>query len=368
MAAGFDSFGLQELIARPEDALRLAGLAMAEGQRIPGYQGEYFRYYIGDAVAVVRTMSDPESGEPVLLGIDTHAVSKCVWDCRVERDVTPHGADPLSRRVLVSGNPGEGSAVVDVLCAEVLPVIREGSILRLNMAGFPLRVDYSADRCNSVIEAQEDTVLLQGVVKDAKVGETYLGMEPLTKFLSVTASTPLGDVELCHPMNLVAEGQRDNVKPGAVVSALCRLSGNAAVGEYAGGIVFSEENNLQLLQDAFLRGGWRRLTPALRGDCIGTFLQNRQEGADQTLALLEIVGAQMREAGFTVCTLGVVAGVDHGDPPPFGTGTRCLMLGSAPSQFAFLCFAALDSLNRIREIVITNDSRYDCEPDLAYRA
>lgn len=37
MAAYFESFGLRELAAAPEDAFRLASLAMAEGQRIPGY-------------------------------------------------------------------------------------------------------------------------------------------------------------------------------------------------------------------------------------------------------------------------------------------------------------------------------------------
>ena len=84
-----------------------------------------------------------------------------------------------------------------------------------------------------MVEAQQNASLLQGVVKDAKVGESYLGLEPLTRFVSVTVSTPLGDVELCHPMELVAEGQRDLVKPGSVVSALCELSGNCAAGEYA---------------------------------------------------------------------------------------------------------------------------------------
>ena len=40
MALRLDSFNLTELAARPEDAFRLASLAMAEGQRIPGYGGD----------------------------------------------------------------------------------------------------------------------------------------------------------------------------------------------------------------------------------------------------------------------------------------------------------------------------------------
>ena len=88
MAVRFDSFSLTEMTAKPEDAFRLASLIMAEGQRVQGYAGDYYRYYMGDAMAVVRTMLDPESGEELLLGMDTHAVSKSQWTCRVEKDLT----------------------------------------------------------------------------------------------------------------------------------------------------------------------------------------------------------------------------------------------------------------------------------------
>lgn len=364
MAVRFDSFSLTEMTAKPEDAFRLASLIMVEGQRVQGYAGDYYRYYMGDAMAVVRTMLDPESGEELLLGMDTHAVSKSQWTCRVEKDLTAEGADPLQRRLLVRGESGEDSAVVDVLCADALPSIEPGCVIQLNMAGFPLRVDYSEGPCRSVVSAQEDTVLLQGVVKDAKVGESYLGMEPLTKFLSVTVSTPLGDIELCHPMDLVKQSQTESIRPGAVVSALCHLSGDAAAGAYAGGIVFSEENALIVLRQFFQKGGAVRLRPILRSDCACTFLENRQEGEENALALLDMVGVQMREAGFTACVPGKLTGVDQENPPPAGkTGQRCLLLGSGPDQFAFICLLETDSLGRVREILITNDSRYDCEPE-----
>ena len=70
MALRLDSFGLAELAAKPEDAFRLAGLAMAEGSRLPGYGGDYYRLRMGDAQVVVRTGRDRESGQEELLGID----------------------------------------------------------------------------------------------------------------------------------------------------------------------------------------------------------------------------------------------------------------------------------------------------------
>jgi len=356
MAARLDSFGLTELAAKPEDAFRLASLAMAEGERVAGYRGDYYRYRMGDAVAVMRVMNDPETGQEELLGMDTHAASGCVWECEVVRDVTPEGADPMSRRVLVRCGGGADRAVVDLVCAEVLPSIEEGSRLRLGMAAFPLRVSYGPGESSGVVEAQEDTVLLQGVVKDAKVGETFLGMEPLTKFLSVTVSTRMGDVELCHPMEMVPEEQKDSVRPGAVASAYCVLSGDAAVGLYAGGLVFDEGADLRVLARFFQRGDVERLRPILRSDCAAVFLENRQEGLENAMTLLELVRRDLCEAGLSHCTPGVVTSSG-------GRGRRLLLLGNGQGGFAFLCRLDLDSLGRVREVRITNDP--GCEFELA---
>ena len=78
-----------------------------------------------------------------------------------------------------------------------------------------------------------------------------------------------------------------------------------------------------------------------------------------------MVGGQLREAGFTACVPGRLTGVDRENPPSMGkTGQRCLLLGSGPDAFAFVCLVETDSLGRAWEVLITNDSRYDCEPDL----
>ena len=355
MAARLDSFALAELAARPEDAFRLAELAMAEGSRIPGYGGDYYYYKIGDAAAVIRTRLDPESGQEELLGMDTHAASRCQWTCRVVKDVTTEEADPLSRRVLVRREDGEDLAVVDLVCAGVLPDLREGDELRLNMVGFPLRISYDEGESTGVVEAQRETVLLQGVVRDAKVGETFLGMEPLTKFVSVTVSTRMGDVELCHPMELAAESQRDLVKPGTVVSALCVLSGNCAVGEYAGGVVFDEAHDLAALGRFFREGGAERLRPMLRSDCACMFLENQQEGPENALALLSMVQRDLLEAGLRRCVPGVLTGEG-------ARGRKCLLLGNEEG-FAFLCLLELDSLGRVKEVRITNDPGIEFETE-----
>lgn len=355
MAQQLNSFGLKDLTAKPEDAFRLASLAMAEGSRIPGYGGDYYYYRIGDAAVVIHTRLDPETGDEELLGMDTHAASKSEWSCYVTKDVTPEGADPLARRVLVRPETGGDSAVIDLVCADVLPDVREGDELRLNMAGFPLRVSYDEGKSEGVVEAQEDTVLLQGEVKDAKVGETYFGMEPLTKFISVTVSTNMGDIELCHPMELVPESQRGLVRPGAVVSALCVLSGNCAAGEYAGGIVFDEEHDFAVLSAFFRDGRAERLRPLLHSDCVCTFLENRQEEPPNALALLTLVRQDLAAAGLGRCVPGVLASEGQ-------RGRKCLLLGN-DEGYAFICLLELDSLGRVKELTITNDPAYEFEPE-----
>lgn len=351
MALRLDSFGLTELAARPEDAFRLASLAMAEGTRLPGYGGDYYRLRMGDAQVVVRTGRDRAGGQEELLGMDTHAESGCVWTVRVEKELA--GADALSRRVLAGREDGPEQAVVELLCPDVLPSIQAGDTLRLNMAGFPLRISYDAGESSGVVEAGEDAALLQGLVKDAKVGETYLGMEPLTRFVSVTVSTAMGDVELCHPMDMVAENQRELVRPGAVVSALCVLSGDCAVGAYAGGLLFGQEQNFRLLADFFRRGGTERLRPLLRSDCAVRFLDNRQEGVENALTLLELVGRDLA-AGLRCVRPGVLTGQGQ-------RGRPCLLLGEGAERFALLCRMDTDSLGRVRELEIGRDPDWEFE-------
>ena len=359
MAVRFDSFSLSEMVAKPDDAFRLCSLAMAGGPRVSGYGGDYFRMYLGDAMVTVRTMHDITTGEELLLGMDTHAVSDCVWDCRVLKDVTPKEVDPLSRRLLVQVDGCEHIALVDVLCADVLPEYAVGMPLKLNVVAFPMRLVYSETGKGKVVEATEDGILLEGIVKDAKVGESYMGLEMMTKFARVTIETSMGDIELCHPLDMVSDDQRDLVKNGAVVSAYCHLSGDAAVDKYTGGIIYSEKQDLIVLSDFFRTGDLHRLRPIMRSDCVSMFLKNRQEGQEMSLSLLDEVGKDLREAGLQHGVLGRVTGGEGLSRP----GQPCLLLGNGnEGEYAFLCLLDVDSLGRIRSLNITNDARYEFEP------
>ncbi len=368
MAAKFENFGLMDLVARPEDAFRLASLAMAEGQRIRGYRGDYFRCYVGDATVVVRAMPDPDSGEDQLLGMDTHAASPCLWNVTVERDVTAPDADPLSRQVLVRGETGKDTAVVSLVCADVLPALKSGTPLRMSVVGFPLRVVYSDDGCEPVVEAQEDTVLLQGQVTDVAVGETYFGMEPLTRFIRTVVATPLGPVELCHLAEMVPEEQKDLVRVGATVSAFCVLSGDVAVGDYAAGILYGEKPDLTCLREAFLAEDAGRLRPILHSQCQCRMehMDLAVQGAEETIAALQGMMDAVGSSGVDV-DFGRITGVDDGEDGARLAGRGCLLLGDTayPGYYALLCLIETDSVGRIRQVTVTNDQRYEFEQDFS---
>lgn len=364
MATKFENFGLTEMVAKHEDLLRLCSLTMAQGQRVRAYTGDYFRMYMGDAISVVRVMPDPDTGDDMLLGIDTHAVSDCEWDCEIVADVTPDGADTMARQLLVRVDGCEDIASVSVLCSQVVPSLAPGKRIRLNMAALPMRVVYSEKGTPHVVEPQEDTVVLQGTVKDVRVGEVLMGMELISKYISATVTTSMGDLELCHSLDVVPEEQKDLVKVGAAVSAVCVLSGDAAVGEYAGGITYGEEQDLALLADIFTNGNALRAFAAMHMDCAVTFMENRQEGTDLSLPLLLTVADQLRQAGICRAVPARITGVDETGEniPKYTPGKRCLLLGDEQGRFAFLCYIDVNSLGRITELIITNDSRYDVEP------
>ena len=399
MATAFENFGLTDLVAKPEDALRLATLAAVDGNKIRGYGGNYFQYRMGDAYVVVRTAMDYDTNESELLGMDTHAASDCVWECSLVEDVTPPDFDPLERRVLVESATG-GMATVDLVNADVLPAFYPGTPLRLNMAAFPQWVDYAADEagyvalqktkrdgenlvlapggifaCGYVLkndpqapptDLEEDFVLLRGVVKDVKVGETYMGMEPMTTFIRSTVETRFGDVEVCHLAEQVAEDQKDLVKVGSTLSCLCILSGDPAIGNYAGGIFHNEEEDLLLLRNFFENGGADRLRPALHTDCIyhSDYSGQDLKGVEPTISLLKDVESALDDESRYFAYPARITRVEEGDGPAplFGAGKSCLLLAQGgPEQYVALCFVVTDSVGRIKELHLSQDGRYHFE-------
>lgn len=402
MAGRFDTFSLQELIAKPEDAFRLATLAADQGRELRAYGGSYYRYDLGDARLSVRAAKNYETGELELCGMDIALRDAPLWELTAVGDLTDPGADTLSRTLLLRRSDGEGLFAAALVNADVLPRF-EGPV-RLGVSGQAVRVDYypegtpPSDRlpdgvlvpCGYLLATQSaraaaslmdpltdadfdltlSTVQLRGVVKDAQVGETYMGLEQMTVFVRIRVETIYGDLDICHPTAMVAEDQRDLVKPGSVVSVLCELTADAAVGRYEGGIEFGEEQDLALLRQFFEHGGADRLRPALHGECeyLSEYSGSRLDGVEATIALLKDVEAALDEESryfaYPAHILRVQEDPSQAEPAAYGPGKAFLLLAQGgPERYVALCFIETDSLGRIKTIYLSRDGRYIFQRD-----
>ena len=195
-----------------------------------------------------------------------------------------------------------------------------------------------------------------------KIGAFLAGL-PL---LAATASCD-DWFEIMPQSEMVAEEQKDLVRVGATASALCQLSGDAAVGEYAGGVVLGEEQDLVLLREFFLHGGAQRLRAVMHSQCryVNDYAGVVREGADHVTALLRDMERDM--AGKWAVSRGRIVSVEQTgeEPPACPPGKRCLLLAPAdqPEQYAALCLVETDSLGRIRCLTLSRDPRYDFEPE-----
>ena len=130
------------------------------------------------------------------------------------------------------------------------------------------------------------------------------------------------------------------------------LAGDAAAGLYAGGAVFDEAHDLALLARFFRQGDVERLRPVLRSDCAVTFLENRQEGVENALSLLELAGRDLAAAGLGCLRPGVLTAAGQ-------RGRPCLLVGEDEERFALLCRMDTDSLGRVRELEIGRDPDWE---------
>jgi len=398
MAGMFECFSLEELIAKPEDAFRLASLAAAQGREVKGYCGTYHQLDMGDARLSVRTINNYETGELDLSGMDISLLDAPIWELEVAGDVTDERLDPLSRTLLLRRPDGEGLFAADVVNADVLPCFT--GRMRLGVSAQAVRLDYlPADTapserlpygvlvpCGYLMTTQSvraaavlmdpitdldlpqsmNYAQLRGIVKSVKVGETDMGMEAMTYFIRTTVETIYGDLEICHPITMVPEDQKDLVKEGSVVSLLCAMVADAAVEGYAKGVEYGEAQDLSLLRHFFENGGADRLRPALHSNCeyISEYSDSRLDGIEETIALLKDVEAALDEESryyaYPAHIVSVDSDPDADDRPAYSAGKPCLLLAQGgPEKYVAICFIETDSVGRIRTIYLSRDGRYN---------
>lgn len=336
MAWNLHCYGLEYLDETQEDRQGLLAYIAQHAKVFNGYRGIYLNYYMNSVQYCLSAMKN-ESDRYEVINIDVHNTGREVWTCKVKRLLISEGIDLLANRVMVSPEDDESFAVVELINSDILPSCEKGETIRFQVTGQALEVHYY-DNEEEYIQAEgidigkdhpvlkpgkltngdgmiiptgfmsqhfvrkdqtekreidpevDSYCAVRGIVKRLRVRDVKLEDKMASRYISCLIDTQFGELPIVHTLDMVKDEEREQLKEGAIVSAVCVLSGDALIYDYDQGIVLNEENNRKLLRSCFnSRGGWDRLCTALAENCRyeseGSGM--RIQGKDKIIAFLK---------------------------------------------------------------------------------
>ena len=409
MPSYLENFGLGFLAESEESIRGIMGYTAQNGKAIFGYYGmPYLQMGYGDPEMIARVVDDPETGDHILTGMDTHAAGPCIWKARISSaNIDRKDADLLQKRIIVNKADGSGGmAVVNLINADVLPSFLEGELIEMQMIGLPVFVQYfqneneyaeenrdaKTGKCfllsDGMIfpsgllqnhdphgdhfeenEDDDDLVLVRGTVKKLYHGVFKLGEVQQNSYIRCIIDTEFGELELAHTFEQVEEACRGNIRVGAIVSCVCVLSGDVAIYDYENGKVLDEKNDLALLRAVFSGGDPQRLGAALNEDVIFTSESNGRQysGKQAVIDRISTVTTRIKDDPENKCFAhyATITKIQDGEAPlPYGPGARCLALAyGEPKNYEGIAFIDIDKDGRIEKLTISTSPRYHFQVD-----
>jgi len=335
MAWNMHCYGIKGMAESRDDHMSLLAYMAGEAKPIPAYSGHYLNYYMKSVQFCLQAKRTEEKHYDIC-GSDTHNTDTRVWACKV-KSVLKSDRDPLmSKRLLVTSLDDDSMAVIELINADILPNYDEDDIIRFQVIAQGIRAKYYLDeeqyhqaegfdikpghptlkpgrmsaamgsllpfgflnqhlvreegKPRPEVDYDEDLLVqVTGIAKAFAVKDVVFEGELMTQYVSCLIDTPFGELPLVHTFDEVPEELRDNLKAGAVVTAVCTLSGDVMIHDYENGIILNTENNLKLFKSAF--GGkeqWPRLYPVLDEKCHYNSEGSNKEiiGRDEIIAFL----------------------------------------------------------------------------------
>lgn len=426
MANFFENMDMGFVWDFDEDDFRaLMALICSDGNPITGYYGlPYINYHFNSAQVILQTQLN-DTGSLEIAQIDTHVSGSCVWKLRISGfDIEPDDALKTSKQcVLSSIEDNSGMLVVNIVNADVLPSYMEGDEITVQMVAYAENVDYFAseeeyrESCSKddkgttgglasgavfpmgilvnhrVKEGEEEIacaeddvftpqysdslMLVKGEVKAFRKGHIFKD-EQGPGFVRCIIDTHFGELEIVHSIRDVNKSQLENLRTGAIVSAVVYLSGDVAIYEYENGIVRDEEHNLRALRYSMTGGDASRLASILAPDVVYTSEVTGRtfKGREAVIDRIDFVNKYAEEEYFShMATItSVQSPEDEGhpdpeaggssddarhDPPDYDAGKRCAILCFGDkSRFESILFIECNEDGLITRILTSNDSRY----------
>lgn len=373
MPCMLDVFGMRELAEDEELFEGVLRLCVANGYPLDGYRGAYTCFDCGNMSFMVRARRGKGEDAPYeVCGVDTQLTGNAIWHVRVVACEEGDPEDYACRCLVEAAEEGKGGvAVVNIVCADILPSYAPGTLLDLQMCALPLDFryydsedDYIADPtshlalpkpvrelegrrgkdgahfailgegtvCPIGLFAEPDkgksrgVTYLRGTVKHVRMGDT---IERRDAFYIVTLDTQFGPLEVAHAADGLSEAERGRIHEGATLALSCLLSGDAHLGRYEIGLIRDEDTHLRLLMGVFAKDDPERLRAVSEPGLRYLSAYNKREWAG-----LEAVLERLRYVHQTTKweyrgRLGTVVGVrqpPHQPRLPYGVGRRCVRL------------------------------------------
>lgn len=411
MAWNLRSYGLdvfEELMGEKEERDEWLAYMARHAKECPAYGGVYLNHYMGWVQFCLHMRRKTEK-EFELCSVDVHNEGNCVWTCRVKAVLPNAPDDPMSKQVLVSTWEDEGMAVVELINADILPSYEPGEKIQFQVIAQALQAHYYADeerfleaeadtsraaeaageerwapaeecvfpvgflrrhtveggKKQEVPLSEEDSVMrVWGTVKAVAVEEAKMEEKTASRYLVCRIDTEFGELEVVHSIDAVAQEERDNVKAGAVISAICQLSGDVMIYDYDQGIVRDEKNNLMLFRQAFAQNhAWERVRPALDENCHYRSENSGTEltGRDAIIAYLSGQCARMDTPDQKYYAWYAELLSPKCDPPgpPHQEGERALALAQGePDNYVSVAFLHTNADGYVDDIELSCDANY----------
>ena len=382
-----EQLGLGDVCEDEDFFMYLMQHTCENGEVFRGYYGYYVWYRWFD-ILEFNCHIEPYGDSNRLRGFTSHISSNCFWNLAVadvqhkspfdeEDDGEPYILEREYDFVDPESDEMDESIHISLVNADVIPDYHSGALVTMQVSAIASEVSYYPDEA-SFTDNPITKIMGKPVLFPMNRAVNFLGSSIVTgEILSVRhytfinrakeevpiyfveVETQYGTLPVVHPASLVKEGQQEHVHPGAIISAVCDIQGDVAIGDYQQGAILDEEHLVALLHACFVERDFTRLSRQLAEDCqyVNRDEELCAEGGQEVLAFLKGVMSR-QEKGHIPCYawLGEVTGyeLEPGEEPAGylpHVGTRCVMLAQNDERrIDAALFLSLDEDGKIKRI------------------
>ena len=354
---------------------------MDNGAVFQGYYGMYIWTNIGSVEMNFHIL--PGEASYNLAGFTSHVSGDQMWQLAVAdacQQFAADDCDSVLERWVTFTHPltKEGSVRIYLVNADVVPDFFPDDTFTVQVIAIADEVTYYRDEAaydssepiaelmgkpvhfalDNVCSILNGSVAV-GVVKEVSKRRCSDEKGQMKEFCCTAISTPFGTLEIMHAEESVKDEEREFMRPGGVVKALCTVLGDVAVGKYQKGAIRDQEHLTRLLRSCIECRDFTRLTNVLADDCRYISRDGEILAAGKAAVFEHLSGIAERQIEEDVdCEAypAVVSGIENAvsddeSSYEFPIGTHCVALAQhEEGKIDTILFVKIDDDQKIIEI------------------